>query len=370
MTRWLIVLMLMCAPGFGPAFAEFREDARYTEAYTLLGVEDNSPIPEDGTPATDRAIALLQELDAEGYANASNLLGVLYQNGLAGVQQDLDTAILHFERASETSDGNIQAASYFNLAGALARRAEYGSEEWLRVEEIASKLVDLPDFGPGARGIIGEAMLMGPGEPRYEEALPNLLAGLTAEAPDLSLHWLLARGYSAGWFGEHSMELACPHFLGAAEYGIDAAFWRTGMCYLNGTGLPKDSAEAYAWVARSADAGFEDGMISRAVMLATGDGVAEDDAEAMHWYSVVISMGGEYQPHALRSLGAMHLTGEAGERSDFAVGLAMVELAEEGGDEIASGFAAHYGADLSIEDRTLVNAEKARIRKQLSIGKT
>ena len=88
------------------------------------------------------------------------------------------------------------------------------------------------------------------------------------------------------------------------------AQWRLAMMHLNGIGTPADPEEAYRWVVRASDAGDVGAMISRGVMLAIGQGVAEDDAAARLWYQRAAESRDVNFPHALRALGGMLVLGQ------------------------------------------------------------
>lgn len=137
--------------------------------------------------------------------------------------------------------------------------------------------------------------------------------------------------------------------------------WRIGMMHLDGRGTPKDSQKAYAWVIRGADNGYDSAMISRAVMLATGDGVAEDDATARTWYSRAIDARGESMFHAMRGLGAMHWFGEGGP-VDRAEGCALLNTAYAGGDDYAEQILDSIVDDMTEDEKSACSeATESRI---------
>lgn len=112
------------------------------------------------------------------------------------------------------------------------------------------------------------------------------------------------------------------------------AQWYLGMMLREGLGSPRDPFGAYGWVSQAADSGLGLAMLSRAAMLATGEGVAEDDQAARTWYARAAESGGVGAVPALRALGAMLLAGEGGE-SDLVRGYAYVAIAAEAGDAMA-----------------------------------
>jgi TPR repeat protein len=94
--------------------------------------------------------------------------------------------------------------------------------------------------------------------------------------------------------------------------------------------------------------GSVDGMISRAVMLATGEGVAEDKVEARSWYERAARSGEQGWAHALRSLGGMHVIGEGGS-VDLPRGFGYLLVAHTAGDGLAGKMIENFRAKLTPE---------------------
>ena len=135
--------------------------------------------------------------------------------------------------------------------------------------------------------------------------------------------------------------------------------WELGMMHLRGIGTPANAAEAYRWVSRAADGGSINGMISRAVMLATGEGVAEDDVAARRWYERASQLDDTLLAHALRGLGSMLVTGEGGP-ADVPRGIAYLRIAEAGGDGNARVILQQWQSRVTPE----VDREATRIAAQ------
>jgi TPR repeat protein len=75
--------------------------------------------------------------------------------------------------------------------------------------------------------------------------------------------------------------------------------WRTGLAYRNGTGRPKDAAEAVKWLRSAATLGKPEAMFILAQMLAAGEGAAADPKEARRWLETAAE---EDYPEALQEL--------------------------------------------------------------------
>ncbi len=59
-----------------------------------------------------------------------------------------------------------------------------------------------------------------------------------------------------------------------------------GNAYLNGTGVPQDTAQAITWYRQAAGAGFAKSMLKLAVLYESGQqGVPKDPDQARTWYA-------------------------------------------------------------------------------------
>ena len=92
-----------------------------------------------------------------------------------------------------------------------------------------------------------------------------------------------------------------------AEQGdVDAQF-TLGVMYDRGEGVPQDDTEAVRWYRLAADQGLVTAQYNLGVMYATGEGVPENDAEAVRWYRLAADQG---YTNAQLSLGLMYANGE------------------------------------------------------------
>ena len=91
--------------------------------------------------------------------------------------------------------------------------------------------------------------------------------------------------------------------------GDAAAQVSLGTLYADGQGVPQDDAEAVRWYRLGADQGYAAAQHNLGVMYANGRGVAQDDAEAVRWLRLAADQG---DAEALQNLGGMHADGGAG----------------------------------------------------------
>ena len=79
----------------------------------------------------------------------------------------------------------------------------------------------------------------------------------------------------------------------AAEQGDAGAQNNLGNMYRKGEGVPEDDAEAVRWYRLAAEQGDAGAQSNLGVRYATGEGVPEDDVQAYAWFSIAAAQGDE-----------------------------------------------------------------------------
>ena len=79
-----------------------------------------------------------------------------------------------------------------------------------------------------------------------------------------------------------------------------------GLMYTTGEGVPEDDAEAVRWYRLAAEQGVARAQYSLGFKYATGAGVPQDDVEAVRWYRLAADQG---EANAQNNLGLMYETG-------------------------------------------------------------
>ena len=69
-----------------------------------------------------------------------------------------------------------------------------------------------------------------------------------------------------------------------ADQGDADTQFLLGLRYANGEGVPENDAEAVKWYRLAAEQGHANAQYFLGAMYANGDGVPENDAEAVKWY--------------------------------------------------------------------------------------
>ena len=76
-----------------------------------------------------------------------------------------------------------------------------------------------------------------------------------------------------------------------AEAGDADAQYNLGLRYYNGEGVLQDDKEAVKWWRKAAEQGEAKAQFNLGVMYAKGEGVTEDDKEAVKWYQLAAEAG-------------------------------------------------------------------------------
>ncbi|HEX8366119.1 MAG TPA: tetratricopeptide repeat protein [Allosphingosinicella sp.] len=235
----------------------------------------------------------------------------------------------------------------------LRREAEGGDRE--AQNDLGTRLLDTPDparqaearrwfqrasdaGSAEARNNLATMLMFGIGGPT-DQARGRRLMEEAAQMGSVGARLSLAERYLQGRDGYPRDHVrAFEQIRAAAASGGPASLyaqWRLAMMHLQGVGTPRNPQEAYNILVSASEAGGVNAMISRAVMLATGEGVGEDDGAARRWYQRAAESGELGFEHALRGLGAMLAAGEGGP-TDLPRGVAYLRIAQAAGDANAA----------------------------------
>ena len=120
--------------------------------------------------------------------------------------------------------------------------------------------------------------------------------------------------------------------LSKARAGDVAAMFNLGVAYDNGEGVIEDDKEAVKWHRKAADLGYAKAMFNLGAMYAFGKGVIEDDKEAVKWYRKAAELG---LASVMFNLGIMYDNGE-GVIEDDVEAYAWFNVAAENGQRAAA----------------------------------
>ena len=101
-----------------------------------------------------------------------------------------------------------------------------------------------------------------------------------------TLLFLLIIGFSGGVSGQDYQETKR-----LAERGLAFAQVNLALMYDNGEGVPENDAEAVRWYRLAAEQGYASGQYNLGLMYDLGEGIPEDDAEAVRWYRLAAEQG-------------------------------------------------------------------------------
>ena len=124
---------------------------------------------------------------------------------------------------------------------------------------------------------------------------------------------------------------AAELFRIAALHGNALAQNNLGVMYEKGEGVPQDDKEAVRWFRLAAEQGNAQAQLHLGNQYARGYGVARDNQEAVKWFRLAAEQG---NATAQRNLGLSYLYGEVTPQ-DFIKAYAWLTVAEANGDEKA-----------------------------------
>ena len=117
-----------------------------------------------------------------------------------------------------------------------------------------------------------------------------LRRGGTASVATLLILTLLASVHAADFqagmeaYNRGDFATALHEFRQLAEQGHAEAQVQLGAMYGDGEGVPEDDAEAVKWYHKAAEQGHSRGQLYLGMMYSLGTGVSRDDTEAVKWY--------------------------------------------------------------------------------------
>lgn len=125
--------------------------------------------------------------------------------------------------------------------------------------------------------------------------------------------------------------LALKEFKKAAEQGDASAQVGLGVMYHNGQGVPQDDAQAVVWYKKAAEQGHASAQFNLGVMYGKGEGVPQDDSQAVVWYKKAAEQGDAIAQY---NLGVMYAKGVGMPQNDK-LAYILFNLAASKGDNNA-----------------------------------
>ena len=97
------------------------------------------------------------------------------------------------------------------------------------------------------------------------------------------------QGFEASTRGDY--QTAFKLWLSLAEQGNASAQFNLGNMYANGQGVKQDDFEAVKWFRQAAEQGYTDAQFNLGVMYAKGQGVRQDKGQAKEWFGKACDNG-------------------------------------------------------------------------------
>jgi TPR repeat protein len=173
----------------------------------------------------------------------------------------------------------------------------------------------------------------------------------TVTSPQTNTNALLEQ--ALGLHGQKRYTEALPIFQNLAKQGNARAQFDLGIMYQNGQGVAQDDTQAVYWYRKAAEQGHINGQSNLGFMYHHGEGVAQDDTQAVYWYRKAAEQG---HAEAQTWLGAMYQNGE-GVAQDYSQAVSWYRKAVEQGEKYAQynlGFMYANGRGVAQDDTQAV----------------
>lgn len=280
-------------------------------------------------PSTRVAVLWLEKVAALDHAPAQLKLASLYdeRNGgkEAGVEPDAARFVYWLRKAADSGEPQAQ----HELGGCFSRGHGVPHDDetalaW-RTKAASAGYVEAQHFLALAfHGGIGMAVCHKTGISWATKA------ALQGHAPSQRL---LGESYEQGHGVKVNVAKAVPWYEKAAMQGEVEASAHLGRMYvLAEGGLPCDYERAIPYLKYAAGAGNADAQCRLGVRYQRGEGIRQDEREAVKWYKKAAKQG---VPLAQNNLGIMLLQGYAGSAPDRNAGLGWLVKAAHRGYEAA-----------------------------------
>jgi TPR repeat protein len=92
---------------------------------------------------------------------------------------------------------------------------------------------------------------------------------------------------------ETNYEKALEKLMPLAEHGHPAAQYNIGVMHEWGNGVPQDNANALKWYKRSAERSHKDAQNNLGALYSKGEGTGQDFVEALKWFIISAENGSE-----------------------------------------------------------------------------
>jgi len=233
----------------------------------------------------------IEEKADKGEIFYQNVLGIMYNTGIGGVNKNIERAIYWFKRAAEKD----YFPSIINLASVYTVDGKY-----YLAKDLYQRLVD----SENSLGYFYMAGLYKNGkgvEVDSEKAFRYY--NKSAELGLSNAYTALASYYLDGVDGQNiDHKKAMSMFKRAADLGEPNSYAGIGLMYMNGMGVDKDNDKARTYFMKGADHGSPSAYFYLGYIFMNGIGVDRDADRAEYWFIKAYELGNRNASTYLKQL--------------------------------------------------------------------
>lgn len=191
---------------------------------------------DDKSSSNAQAVALVRRAAESGSADGMFNMGILYEKGV-GVSLDMAEAQRWYRLAADQKDTSAMARLGLIHADGINGVAKNDQEAVLWMARSVAPMLKIANTMSGVT-----ALVLGLNDPKRRASLASFAATNPKIALDLGIYLADPRN------PQRQPNEALRLLQIAADAGIPAAFMRIGVMYAEGDGVPQDNQEAIRWL--------------------------------------------------------------------------------------------------------------------------
>ena len=290
MKHWLLLTVLLI-----PTLATWADAREFVREYTYVAGEADSKISARQMAMQEVKRELLNEIGTHIYSRV--VISVNSQDG-ADAKQEIRAMTAGFVKVDvleEKWDGYkyyINAKMTADPEEILKRIKELASND----EESVRLKYQLNQSSKAFEDLRLDMLALKKSleESKSDNDRQNLALAYAEKSRDLSIVELFNKGQAFYWgyMGESINYFeAKKWYQKAADKDFASAQYNLALMYANGQGVQQDNKQALYWYQRSADQGLASAQYNLARLYFSGQGVQQDYRKAVYWYQKAAGQG-------------------------------------------------------------------------------
>lgn len=244
---------------------------------------------EGGIKDVKKGIEWLEKAVDQDHINSAFELGLIYENGAYGIQQDYEKAVFYYSKAAEKKQ-NWALLNYGNMLFKGRGIKQNIDKAFELYSQISPDLLATEQF---LRAQVGLGLIHYCGTKKikknYGKAYGHFIEAVN-KFQDAEASYYLARMYQKGEWVKKDLQVYIEYMGSAAIRGITLAQLDMGIANLQGIGVEKNLDHARKWFQKARKNGSLDALYNLA-MTYEEEGPSQDINKAIELYKEGVAKG-------------------------------------------------------------------------------